>query len=207
MQNNIIQTRLIHNCTSGFPVWRLDVPLERSEGELSLSRLDLAKESYKYLLCPDRKTHEQFTLSPHYADSSKLLCISKEDIDRFQEAFIVYIELPSEELPVVSELTETTDQCWEFCNSRGLISDLQKCLNEAKKNFSNRKSLCAELGYFEDELSTNEGHVVIRLEVASDSQTVSAEYNAWVDWMVDNISPNNVGMFTLTIRRRGNGTS
>ena len=108
-----------------------------------------------------------------------------------------------EKTEIVSEFERIASAaCIEFCNSHGLISDLRKCLNETKKNFSNRKSLCAELGYFEDELSTDEGHVVIRLEVTSDSQMVSAEYNAWVNWMVDNISPNNVGMFTLTIRRR-----
>jgi len=191
-----------HNYTTGFPVSFLNFPGEKTKREFSCLYLDLAKESYKYIISLGQKTDECSAWTPHHKDSSTYLPICEEDINRFKEALKVYVEFPSEECPAVLGLAEATDKCFEFCNSRGLISDLRKCLNEAKKNFSNRTSLCAELSHFEDELSTDEGHVVIRLEIASDSQTVSAEYNAWVDWMVDNISPNNVGMFTLTIRRR-----
>jgi len=112
------------------------------------------------------------------------------------------LERDTEELPGTSEFEGiANDACVEFCNSHGLIPVLKKSLKQIKKIFSDRKSLYAELDYFEDDFSTEDGHVVIRLEVAYDAQTSSAKYDDWINWAIDNIKPNDIGLFTLTIRR------
>lgn len=112
------------------------------------------------------------------------------------------LEKDTEEWPFTLELEDiANDVCVEFCNLRGLIPVLEKCLRQIEKIFADRKSLYAELDYFEDDFSAEDGHVAIRLEVAYDAQTSSAKYNAWINWAIDNIKPNDIGLFTLTIRR------
>ncbi|MCK4795231.1 MAG: hypothetical protein KAV87_66490 [Desulfobacteraceae bacterium] len=116
------------------------------------------------------------------------------------------LEKDTEELPSTSEFEGiVSDTCVEFCNSRGLTPVLKICLRQIKKIFSDRKSLYAELDYFEDDFSTEDGHVAIRLEVAYDAQTSSAKYNAWINWAIDNIKPNDIGLITLTIKRLQDG--
>lgn len=107
-----------------------------------------------------------------------------------------------EKTEIVSEFEKIASAaCIEFCNSHGLIPDLRNCLDRAKLAFSNRQSLSAEYDRFDQDEYEEDGHVVIRLEVSSDQETAFKEYDAWVDWTVDNIKPNNIGRFTLTIRR------
>lgn len=197
-----MKAQQIYNCTTGFPVCFLDVPLEESEAGVSLPHLDLAKESYRYMLYSNPKTYGQFTCAPYtYYDSSKPLRISKEDIDRFQEALTVYIETPPEKGPVAVGLTDATDQCLEFCNSHGLISDLRKCLNEAKKIFSNISNLKAEYDRFPADEYEEDGHVVLKVEVDSDQDTAFREYDDYTAWMMDNISDENLDFFILTVVR------
>lgn len=112
------------------------------------------------------------------------------------------LEKDIEELPSTSGFEGiVNDTCAEFCNSRGLTPLLKICLRQIKEIFPDRKSLYAELDYFEDDFSTEDGHVAIRLEVAYDAQTSSAKYDDWINWAIDNIKPNDIGLFTLTIRR------
>lgn len=105
-------------------------------------------------------------------------------------------ELTSEEWP-----TTVSEECKEFCNSRGLSYVLEKCLIKAKEIFSNIIKLSAELDYFRDDLTEDTAHVVIRVEVNSDQQTALREYDQWICWMAINVTPNDSEFFTLTIRR------
>lgn len=82
-----------------------------------------------------------------------------------------------------------SEECITFCNSRGLISSLRSCLEAAKRFFSNRKRLTAELDYFQDEGTEDDGHVVIRLVLESSPETAFREYRSWVEWFVANIEP------------------
>jgi len=94
-----------------------------------------------------------------------------------------------------------TDACVEFCNSRGLLGVLRRYLNQAKVAFSNIIHLSAELDYFRDEGIEDSTHVVIRIEANSDQKTSLSEYDAWVDWVIQNISPDDCNFFTLTVQR------
>ncbi len=94
-----------------------------------------------------------------------------------------------------------TDTCVEFCNSRGLLGVLREYLNRARVIFSNREHLSAELDYFRDEEIEDSTHVVIRIKVKSDQNVALDEYDAWVDWVIQNISPDNSNFFTLTVQR------
>ena len=104
--------------------------------------------------------------------------------------------------PVAPEFPEpVSDACVEFCDYRGLNLVLIKCLKQARKIFSNIKNLYAELDYFKDDEAQDIGHVVIRLEVGSDQGTTLDEYDAWVDWMVNSINPNDSAFLALTVKR------
>jgi hypothetical protein len=104
--------------------------------------------------------------------------------------------------PVAKEFEGlATDACVEFCNSHGLLEILRKCLNQARVVFSNIAHLSAELDFFRDEEIEDSTHVVIRIEVNSDQRTVLSEYNSWVNWVIQNISPDDSNFFTLTVQR------
>ncbi|MFZ2148729.1 MAG: hypothetical protein WAV28_16050 [Sedimentisphaerales bacterium] len=104
--------------------------------------------------------------------------------------------------PVVPEFPEPVNgACIEFCDSHGLNPVLRTCLERARHTFSNIKNLYAELDYFRDNEQEDVGHVVIRLEVESDQKTALSQYDAWIDWMVANLSVSESNFFTLTIRR------
>lgn len=108
-----------------------------------------------------------------------------------------------EDWPVAREFEGiASEECITFCNSRGLISNLRSCLEAAKRFFSNRKRLTAELDYFQDEGTEDEGHVVIRLVLESSPETAFREYHSWVEWFVASIEPGHRNLFTLTFTRR-----
>lgn len=94
-----------------------------------------------------------------------------------------------------------TDACVEFCNSRGLLGVLRRYLNQARVAFSNIIQLSAELDYFRDEGIEDSTHIVIRIEVNSDQKTALSEYDSWVNWVIQNISPDDSNFFTLTVQR------
>ncbi len=89
----------------------------------------------------------------------------------------------------------------EFSKAHGLIPDLIRCLNQAENTFSNIQSLVAEYDCFHADDYEEEGHIVIRIEVASDQETAFDQYDALNDWMLENISDDNLDFFVLTIRR------
>lgn len=104
--------------------------------------------------------------------------------------------------PLVPKFPEpVSDACIEFCNSHGLNPVLRTCLEQARQTFSNIRNLYAESDYFRDNEPEDVGHIVIRVEVKSDQETALNQYDAWVDWMVANLSVSDSSFFTLTIRR------
>ena len=107
-----------------------------------------------------------------------------------------------EDWPVTSEFEGIADDtCVEFCNAHGLISDLRKCINEAKDMFSNRQNLVAEYNCYPIDEYEEEGHIVIRVEVDSDQDTAFQEYDKFVGWMLDEIVDDNLDFFVLTVDR------
>lgn len=105
--------------------------------------------------------------------------------------------------PVAKEFDGVaTDDCITFCNSRGLIPCLRSCLEAIEGFFSNRKKLTAELDYFQEDNTEDEGHVVFRLVLDSSQETAFKEYSLWVEWFVTNVRPDDRTLFTLTFTRR-----
>jgi hypothetical protein len=104
--------------------------------------------------------------------------------------------------PVGTEFKDiATDACKEFCNSHGLLGILRRCLNQTRVVFSNIAHLSAELDYFRDEGVEDSTHVVIRVKVKSNQKAALEEYDAWVNWVIQNISPDDCNFFTLTVQR------
>jgi ferritin len=98
-----------------------------------------------------------------------------------------------------------SSSCREFADWHGLNETLEKCFHEARKVFSNVRALCAELDQFKDQEPEDIGHIVIRVEVASDREAVLREYDLWTDWIIRNLTPEENERFTLTLRRVENG--
>jgi len=98
-------------------------------------------------------------------------------------------------------IKECDSRCVEFCNSHGLIPDLEKCMSEAKILFSNIQSLSAEYDCFDQDEYEEDGHVVIRIEVGSDQETAFKEYDTFTNWMLDNINDDNLDSFVVTVHR------
>jgi len=120
-----------------------------------------------------------------------------EDIYSFEKG-----KIAQETGPSIEEFAAPVSQaCKEFCDLRGLNSVLAKCLVKVKEIFSNIVGLSAELDYFWDEGIEDSTHVVIRIKVSSDQKTALSEYDSWVNWIIQNISPNESNFFTLTVQR------
>jgi hypothetical protein len=94
-----------------------------------------------------------------------------------------------------------SDGCVEFCNSLGLIDDLRNCLNQLENTFSNIKYHFAELDYFQDEDTEDQGHIVFNVEVQSSRDVSKAEHNKWIDWFVENITDDKRQFFVLDLVR------
>jgi len=107
------------------------------------------------------------------------------------------------EMPCASEKIQMSisAQCKNFCESRGLSSVLAEYLTKAKEVFSNIVNLSADIDYFMDDESADEGHIVLRVEVVSDQKTALTEYDRWVDWVISSIPVEQRGFFTLAVRR------
>ncbi|MGB8226257.1 MAG: hypothetical protein WCE45_05255, partial [Sedimentisphaerales bacterium] len=67
--------------------------------------------------------------------------------------------------------------------------------------FSNIKHLFAELDYFQDEDTEDQGHIVFNVEVQSSRDISKMEYNKWMDWFVKNITDNKRPFFVLDLVR------
>ena len=188
-----------HNCTTGFPVSLLDFPSEESEGGFSRSRLDLAKESYKYMIYPNRKTHEQFTWSPYYIDSSKPLRISKEDIDRLQKVLAVYMELPEKQLAVVEFAEDVCDMPYEvFCEieTLGLTNQIYKARRIIRET-------CRTLNADKVSISTDpeipeRKRIRITLTVSGTPKEVFADEVRFKEWMYSNLDIKVCELITIT---------
>ena len=108
----------------------------------------------------------------------------------------------AEEWPAASEFSDwASDNCVEFCNSHGIISDLRKCKNVLSFIYTNIKSSSAELDYFNEIESNDDGHVVIRIEIESDRETYKKEYNSWVNWIINNLSDEGRMLISVSIDR------
>jgi len=125
-----------------------------------------------------------------YSDTKKKIVrsLTREQIDTSIQ----------EEPPVTWEVEEIAK---EFCKVHGLIPDLIRCLNQAETIFSHIQSLVAEYDCFHADDYEEEGHIVIRIEVASDQETAFDQYDTLNDWMLENISDDNLDFFVLTVRR------
>jgi hypothetical protein len=107
-----------------------------------------------------------------------------------------------EDWPVTSEFEGMADDaCVGFCNSHGLLPDLRKCLSEANNIFLDLQNLTAEYDCFPADEYEEDGHIVIEVEVSSDQDTAFREYDAYTDWLIDNISDDNLKYFVVTVRR------
>lgn len=104
--------------------------------------------------------------------------------------------------PVPSEFENWVSiDCFEFCNSYGLIDSLRRCLEQVRSIFSNKRRVFAELDYFRDDDSKDVGHVVIDVKVSSDQELAFQEEDAWCDWFIDNINVEQRKFFALTVVR------
>lgn len=128
-----------------------------------------------------------------------LLCKVNEDEATILKEIVSYLITPRSNTGTIANWP--VDTCVEFCNSRGLLGALRECLNRARVIFSNIAHLSAELDYFRDEEIEDSTHVVIRVKVKSDQKVALDEYDAWVDWVIQNISPDDGNFFTLTVQR------
>lgn len=148
-----------------------------------------------YLIVTPRRTLRSYSdLLPAGAWVSNLLT-------RIQHRTPVKAKV-EEKTEIASEFEgKVTAECIKFCNTYSLISDLRKCLNEAKVAFSKRQSLMAEYDCFDEDEYEEDGHVVIRVKVNSDEKTALEEYNYFTDWMLDNISDDNLDFFFVTVSR------
>lgn len=89
----------------------------------------------------------------------------------------------------------------EFSKNHGLIPDLIRCLEKARKSFSNLENLVAEYDCFHSEDYEEEGHIVIRITVSSSQDTAFNEYDSYNEWMMENISDEILDSFVVTVRR------
>jgi hypothetical protein len=167
---------------------------------------NVLSRAYEYVLSTDIETREDSRKClPFFFRSSQPLFVKMEDIYLIRYAWRAYAEAYVEsekDWQVTSEFEGIADDaCIEFCNSHRLIPDLRMCLDQVQEIFSNRRSVRANFGYFEDEGNEDSGHVVIRLEVQTSQDAVLEEYDRWIDWFIDNLSATNRTLFTLTVSR------
>ena len=80
---------------------------------------------------------------------------------------------------------------------------MQKYLDQVYKIFSNVVN-CTVESYDLSEFSTDEyqPEVVIRLTLDSGQDTALTEYDEWVDWVVENLDPEEMGHVNLIFTRR-----
>jgi hypothetical protein len=107
-----------------------------------------------------------------------------------------------EEWPIALEFIDwASEDCVEFCNSHGLINYLRRCRKALNSTFSNIHKMIAELNYYQEIDTIDEGHIVIRLEIKSDRETYKKEYKSWVSWMVQNLRDESRMFISVSIDR------
>jgi len=189
--------------------------IEKSLGELEaapdISKVGMMTEStadihFEQSQEESQDTFTNFDLDDH--EKLRLLNKSFKEKSEITSAIIRILMSQREDTvdvepwPVVPKFPEpVSDVCIEFCDSHGLNPVLRTCLEQARQTFSNIRNLYAELDYFRDNEPEDVGHIVIRVEVKSDQETVLNQYDSWVDWIVANLSVSDSSFFTLTIRR------
>ena len=163
---------------------------------------NVLRGAYKYVLSADIGTREDSRKYPaFYFCSSQPLFVKMEDINRIRDVLEAHVE-SEKDWQVTSEFEGIADNaCIEFCNTRGLVPELRKCLNEAEVIFSNMQTLAVEYDCFPADEYEEEGHLVIRVEVDSDQDTAFREYDLFVDWMLENIADDKLNFFVLTVNR------
>ena len=103
--------------------------------------------------------------------------------------------------PSVNVPDNISGNCFDFCNSQGLLGSLNKSLQQIKELFSNIQYLFAELEYYQDDEIEQSEHIAIHLKVSSNRVIQKAEYKRWIVWFVDNISNEHRLMIVLDIVR------
>jgi len=97
-----------------------------------------------------------------------------------------------------------SDSCIDFCNSLGIINLLRTVFQQIRQTFSNVQHLCADVDYFDDDEGEEDiqRYIAISLEVTSSQETVFEEYDQWTNWLIEELSPEEITYFSLTFRRR-----
>lgn len=110
--------------------------------------------------------------------------------------------------PAIGSLTIAPDiqefaspECRDFCFAENLLVDLRKCLNTVSEIFSNVEHTWCDYTSFVEDDGEDYGHIVITLKTTCSQEVFLAEYEAWLDWMVENISEDNLDFFTLSVDR------
>lgn len=189
-----------------------DTNIEKSLGELKdapyIGKVGMMTEGTADLNLGELRN--TFVIPFSLDDPEKLRLLSKicEEKSEITTGIVRILMYPKEDTvdvepwPLMTQFPEpVSDACIEFCNSHGLNPVLRTCLEQARQTFSNIRNLYAESDYFRDNEPEDVGHIVIRVEVKSDQETALNQYDAWVDWMVANLSVSDSSFFTLTIRR------
>lgn len=148
----------------------------------SYDKEDMDSASFSYMNCRENSGSEN-TLS------KKVYCPDFYSSTNFLDEWPDSKEFQS----VVNEA------CLDFCNTKGLINTLRLCLDKIKSHFSNLTEYHVELDHFEDDETQDDGHIVFRISVKSDQETLMFEYNQWIDWIIDNIDDDKQPIITLTI--------
>lgn len=91
--------------------------------------------------------------------------------------------------PYLEKISENiTEECFDFCNSQGLVKILEQCLEKVKEIFEGKIThLLSELDFFVDDEPEDIGHVVIRLELDSTNDFENQE-ELWDIWFIDNVN-------------------
>lgn len=178
----------------------------------SVNALNDLSESFPVTIVPSGSQHTSDSYLQTYTGSdfseieSEDILVKQELRGHFLQAAILLAKETEEstidEWPEALEFKDwATIDCVEFCNSHGLLSDLRRCRAALDAIFSNIQRSSAELDYYQDTDSEDEGHIVIRIEIASDRETYRKEYNSWIKWMVENISDDSRLFITVSIDR------
>lgn len=193
------------------PIDTVTKRIELPENQKPLESLsDLCANALNHMALPwdtDSRTEQFLGTSGYWGVDAASHSASQIDFYRkVKQGFMLYIvqqdETVVEDIPIKDEFTETiTNECKEFCESHRITSDLAKCLSQAKVIFSNIWNLAAEYECFPADEYEEEGHIVIKLEVDSDQDTVFSEYDAFVDWMSDHIDDQALDLFILSVNR------
>jgi hypothetical protein len=116
---------------------------------------------------------------------------------------LIAIGMSTKEWPEAPDELENiaNPACIEFCNTRGLTQDLKKCICKAKVIFSSRCNLTAEYECFPVDEYEEEGHITIKVVIDCNQATAFQKYDAFTEWMLDNIGADKLSCFILKVER------